>query len=725
MSLGTLDGKTPAIAAAFLLGITSTMVQLVLLREMLCVYHGNELVLGILLGHWFLLAGVGAWGGRRRLRDRSDFPRCSLGVFLAGLLVLAWVPVLVLLALRMGLHLFFVRGAMIGPVGTLWSSLVLLLPCGLLVGWLLVWASLLAEYQTGSTTAISRIYAADGLGSLIGGVVFTFVLVVWLDHLAILIVAGLMLSLFVVVVARAIRLRGLWCWGLSVTALLLVINWNGLLDEQSIGAQYPGQRLVLVANSPYGRTLVTEYGGQYQMVENGMVVASTDQVEPAEEAAHYAMSQHPQARWVLVVGGALSGIVPEVLKYHPEHVVCVDHDARLNEMARRYLPGVWQDSRVQWIATDARRHIRQTTHRYDVVILNLPDPSTSMINRYFTREFYRETRQILARDGVLSFALGRYENYISPVQARLLSTAYTTVREVFPEVILLPGLRTFFLASERTLDSDVASRLKERNIATRFVSEAYLRGMFTADRLADLKRAVEDKGEINRDFQPVLYLSHVRSWIDQFADTRTAAWASAVFLFIVAVLGLRWHPESLAILVSGFSASAMEVVLIVVFQIACGALYQGLGGLVALFMGGLVVGSMVGRRIPPGRRSLGWTALALGLYAALVPTAFSAGWGGGRSSVGLWQSSWTIALILAGLAVLVGMEFVVASRQAETQRFSLASRLYQADFLGAFLGAVLTGACLVPAVGLHWTCWLTAALNGIIGWFMIVRTKSP
>ena len=47
------------------LGVSCVITQLALLRELLTVFSGNEIVLGIILGNWFLLTGLGSWLGRR------------------------------------------------------------------------------------------------------------------------------------------------------------------------------------------------------------------------------------------------------------------------------------------------------------------------------------------------------------------------------------------------------------------------------------------------------------------------------------------------------------------------------------------------------------------------------------------------------------------------------------------------------------------------------------
>ena len=46
------------------LGVSCVMTQLALMRELLGAFSGNEMVLGVVLGLWLLLMGIGAWLGR-------------------------------------------------------------------------------------------------------------------------------------------------------------------------------------------------------------------------------------------------------------------------------------------------------------------------------------------------------------------------------------------------------------------------------------------------------------------------------------------------------------------------------------------------------------------------------------------------------------------------------------------------------------------------------------
>ena len=63
------------------------------------------------------------------------------------------------------------------------------------------------------------------------------------------------------------------------------------------------------------------------------------------------------------------------------------------------------------------------------------------------------------------------------------------------------------------------------------------------------------------------------------------------------------------------------------------------------------------------------------------------------------------------LAALVGMQFSLANRLEYDGAIADASRLYTADFIGAFLGALPPSALLIPLIGVTAVCLLTAALS--------------
>ena len=130
------------------LGMASVMTQLALMRELLCAFAGNEMVLGIALGLWLLLTGLGTSLGRT-----ADKLRNPLAVLFTAQLFIAVIPLAQVFAVRALRNVVFVRGAEVGVTGTVLSAAVLLLPFCLVAGYTLTLAcSILARIPNTADT---------------------------------------------------------------------------------------------------------------------------------------------------------------------------------------------------------------------------------------------------------------------------------------------------------------------------------------------------------------------------------------------------------------------------------------------------------------------------------------------------------------------------------------------------------------------------------------------
>ena len=249
--------------------------------------------------------------------------------------------------------------------------------------------------------------------------------------------------------------------------------------------------------------------------------------------------------------------------------------------------------------------------------------------------------------------------------------------------------------------------------------------------MADLRRAVSAAGPVNEDFNPILYFYHLRYWMSQY-QVRFGVF-EACLVGLLAIYMIRLRPISLAVFCGGFAASALEVVLLMAFQILFGSLYFEVGVIVTTFMLGLVVGAAwINRRLtvrlwcrrpactehagetPAPQRLLIYLALAIALFAACLPPVL----------IGLGKSQWcataglsssvggiAIPLLTLLLAVLVGMEFPLAAQLDYQNAAATSSRYYTADYLGAALGALLVSTWLIPVLGVTLVCLSIAALN--------------
>ena len=362
----------------------------------------------------------------------------------------------------------------------------------------------------------------------------------------------------------------------------------------------PDNKSSFDGTSPYGSLVVTQSAGQLNFIENGVPLFSTHNVEQIEETVHYAMAQRPDARRVLLISGGVSGTAREVLKYPVEAVDYVELDPLILDVARQSLPESLADPRIHVIQSDGRLFVRQTA-----AALRRGDRRRARPVHFAAQPLLHA--RVLRRGAADSHA--RRRAVVLAGHLRELSQQGTRPADrrcrigrcgtSIANVLMLPGGRVFFLASDGELTADVAPRMERAGVKARLVSRDYLKGMLTADRMADLRRAISADAPLNEDFSPILYYYHLRYWMSQF-QVRFGVFEGVLAVLLVIYM-VRLRPVPLVVFCGGFAASALEVVLLLAFQVLFGSLYYQVGLIVTMFMLGLVIGAML-----IGRWLVGW-----------------------------------------------------------------------------------------------------------------------
>lgn len=687
------------------LGVSSIITQLTLMREFLAVFSGNEMVFGIILGNWLLLAGLGAWLGRTTSRLRNP-----LWILQPAQIAIAIMPFVSVFALRTLKNAIFIRGAAVGLTGTVVSCFVILAPYCLLTGYLLILSCrIFTSDDTGES--IGKVYFLDSIGEIAGGVLFSFVLIHLLGHFEILYAPAVLNLLLAACVATMLRPRAVALGLVAAGAIAVAGARFGNLDGISTQMQYASQRVVYRGDSPYGSLVVTESSGQYNFIQNGLPLLSTHNIMSAEESVHYAMAQRPGARRVLLISGGVAGSAREILKYPNATVDYVELDPLILKISRRYLPASLDDPRIRTFNTDGRMLVRQAVAAYDVIIVNVPDPSTSQMNRFYTAEFFTEAKRAMVPRGVLCISLGQYRNYLSKELARLIGTAHRTLETVFKKSLIIPAGQTFLLASDGELTMSIAERIETAGVTNQYVSGDYLSGVLTADRIADVNRAVSPEADINRDLHPVLYYYHLQYWLSRFRFQTGGLEAVLVVLLVVYVVRLR--AATLAIFTTGFAVASLEIVLLLGFQILRGSLYHNVGLIVTMFMLGLSLGSLAMNRMLNRwtARGLAKLEFALAIYAGLLPVMLTVLAGIGDPQLMSICSQIAVPCATLMLGTLAGMEFPLAGKASFAGLAPTAARLYTADLVGAAIGALLVSTLLIPLIGVVGVCVIAVALK--------------
>ena len=698
----------------FLLGFLALSFQIFLLREFSVHFYGNEITFGLLLASWLLWGGLGSILAERFKYSPSRFPRLYYGVIL--------IFPLCLVGLRFSRYLFgLLPGEITGMVPMLASSLLISFFVSFPLGLLFVFNT---HFLEGS---LSRVYLFESIGASAAGIVVYFVFIPLFSNwhataLISVVASGIVFMTF-----------GQKKHKLLILFIPLFLVFFAMFDFPSQKIFWKPYALQESRDTPYGKLQILKTEEQISLYNNTLMVYSYPDLAVAEESVHFALLQNPLAEKVLLVGGGVGGSLREILKYPKTQVEYVEIDPDIIKISLKYLPeeeqAIHQNSRVSTFYRDGRAFLNSSDRHYDVIILNLPEPVTAQINRFYTREFFMRVKDRLVEAGVFSFRVPSAENYISPELQNFLSSLFYTLKSVFPEVAVVPGGTNVFLASTSSLSVDfniLSQRIQKFNLRNFHVRPEILFSRLNSLRVNMLKESIrQGKTRLNLDFAPISYFYSSVLWSSHFiglekkifsflADLRSHWLLDLPLLIFVAFLfGLYLRKRITSFLlvplaVMGLTTIIFEIIVIITFQTLYGYLYQRVALLLGAFMIGLSGGAFWGRT----RKRFHFTqilVLQFGLLLLVLAFCF-------LLSTRVPEFGLFLFLILLGF--LGGNLFVVANALFLEQRKNYGLG-YGLDLLGSFLGALVASSILIPLVGLPLLLKYLSLLNSFCLLFLI------
>ena len=738
-------------AVLALVGFTAVIGQIVLMRELIIVFNGNEISVGITLATWLLWTATGS-SLANRLALGGNNARRTVAI-LECLLAVSLPPTVWVVRASKGLFQT-VPGELVGPVPMLFVSLCCLSVFCALSGGLFVVAARMYEQERGASARVasSSAYLFEAVGSALGGILASIVLLRFLDSFQI----AALIALLNLAMA-GILLRPTWPRQVMAVALVAVCLGAAFFMEVAPFLRRSSEvrlwrrfHLLESRDSIYGNLAVIETGSIRSLYDNGVILAMAPDQAAAEEAVHYALLEHRAPRRILLIGGGANGSMAEVLK-HPtiERIDYVELDPTLIELAKRFFPDqtapLAADPRVHLHYIDGRLYLRTTRDRFDVIIQNAADPQTAQLNRFYTEEFFRSAREHLAEGGVLALQLRASEDYISPERAEFLRCIDRTLRAVFPYVFTIPGESMHFAASGQTdvLTDDpqvLIARLQARKIHTLYIREYFIPFRMSPDRMLQVQQLLRPAPDtpVNRDFAPIAYYFDVILWSAQFKGEyhgwfraaahfrfgRVIGWPLVCLLGMAVVLARMpngaQRPRAAAvycIAATGFTLMALEIFLLLGFQAVYGYVYHQLAILIGMFMAGIALGSGLGlTRIRDEERGqfMKIAALAQFLLALSAPALLSLVVLMSQVS-GITSVRLVAQLAFPALAALCGMlggyQFPIATQIYLGGGKTGLGVLYAVDLLGGCAGALVLSGYLIPVFGFWKTAWLSAAVN--------------
>jgi len=743
--------KKAIIFSIIILGISSVISQLIIIRELIISFYGNEFFIGWTLFSWLFWVGMGSLFLNKIIKER----------FIPKITVIAHI----LIALFIGLEIFLIRFSRILTAGqtgqipnlipALLYSFFILAPFCLILGLQFAVVSRLGKSWTEKLNlgqVLGKSYILETIGFIIGGLIFSYALIVANEFLVASIIAwlNLLAGFFILFLVPKSNLI------LKSLIIILIISFGAIsvfsqiINKETNALRFPNQELVESKNSIYGNIAISKISGQYNFYESGLFLGANKAEIFNEIPAHFSLLFHPNPKKILLIGNGFNGMLKEILKHQPDKIFYLELDPSLIETLKNYIPfNLSQDlenKKVKIINLDARYFIKNTSENFDVIIINLPNPSTALIDRFYTEDFLRQAKNKLSKGGILTTYLSSSANYFGPEVEYLDASLYKALKNNFASVLILPEDQHLFIASQNQLDYNpdlLIQRLKQRNIKTNFVNEAYIKYRLTNERIEKLSSLLNknQSAKINQDQLPISYYYNFIYWVSSFYPklakvflflTKIKFVWILIFLFLLSGIWL-WASKRkqmgkskgllfLAMAIAGFSLMAIEIIIIFGFQIFYGYLYYKIALIITALMMGMAVGSWLGtRKIEKAKiksiikiHSLIFIfslLLLLGFYLLFKPSP--------KPLIAIEIIFLISAALIGGI---VGFEFPVINKLYLEQKALLRSSsyggrvgiIYSADLFGSCLGASLVSIFLLPIFGIYESLILLAILNIII-----------
>ncbi|MCG2706498.1 MAG: fused MFS/spermidine synthase [Candidatus Omnitrophica bacterium] len=729
--------------ALILMGFTSLVVQTLLIREFLISFYGNELTIGLILANWIILEALGSsLSNRRSLSSKNPY--------------LVYALLQTGIALYLPLSIFFIRtikniwgltlGEGIAILPIFLSSFLILAPLSFFDGAQFPFGCrMLSDTRVKPLESAGKVYILEAMGFILAGPLFTYLLIAKLNAFSIAFCLGA-LNLFCAILLLKDKLNNLLTKSLfiiiNILFILAAITFFGpaaKLQKMSINKQWRNQEVLSYENSVYANLVVTKTNSQYTFYSDGIPIVTTPvpNITYIEELVHFTMLSHPNPKNILLLSGGAGGVIKEVLKYPVDKITYAELDPLLIKLLKDFPTALTQeeleDRRLDIQYIDCRRFLRLTKSRYDIIILNLPMPSTLQLNRFYTQEFFGNIKSVLTPNGIFSFSLPGSLSYINQPLRDLNGSILNTLEDIF-YINIIPGDSNLYLASKSAFKISpeiFLRRLQGNNIQSRLLTRPHLEYRLNPNWLEWFNDSLSGYKQTrkNLDLLPTATFYSISYWNTIFSSGLQGFFGTLaklnfkILLFVLLLFGLglfilmgifpklKRASIGFAVGTTGFVGLSFDLILIYAYQSLYGFVFHHLALLITAFMAGLTLGGwLMTKKLTKIKNDLSYF-----LKIELMIVGFCLMVGPILPCLNRFSSvefSFVFFFLSCVSGYLVGSEFPLANKIYQNKIGAKAAGiLYALDLAGAWLAALIISIALIPVIGIIKTCLLLAVLK--------------
>lgn len=684
----------------FITGFVSSSVQFLMMREIMIITGGYELITGLFLGSWLIGSAIGASMAAKS--DLNDIGQINL--------IFSLSPLCSLFLMFFLTRIFMSPGLTPSFLASMIYTFLVLIPFCLASGFTFI--KLIGIAASENKIVPGKSFSVETAGGLLSGIIISLLTagVVGTYKLFLLIVT---LSLAYVLVSFYIRRSGsvkIIKFVFVLVSIVIIILNPDIFFRQLL---MPSVKVTLTKDSPYGNITKGEYKGEESLYYNHRLLAYNDDAAEREEDIHYAMPQSGSPKNVLLISGSLKSHLPEILKYPVSKIKYIERDPYL--ISNETPPSQRSSVKIEVVNEDAYKYIRTSADKFDVIILLVPPPTTLLLNRYYTFEFFHEVKGKLNLGGFFLCSPGPGDNYLNSESLKLISSIYNSIGANFRNVKPVVGNKFYFLASDTSISLKICELTSSKNITNIYVNSDYLDDERISQKSNEVTGLIDHGMKRNRSDFPVASFYSQSYQFSKNLDEKIPALVLIICAFVLPVATIKRRN-----LLMYFCASALagfEIVLLLTVQLTSGNLYQLTSLVIAAMMAGLATGSGINNRLPD-TISIKNKVIFLLLYYSVFAMAYN-------NVLGLKSSLPSVLLIIiSGFIPALFTGLIFRELTDKPDGITTTPAIYSADLAGSAFGFIFITGFAVQLFGVRISIGLLAALilGGIL--FGTVRNKA-
>lgn len=261
---------------------------------------------------------------------------------------------------------------------------------------------------------LANIFTFDYIGGLIGSIAFPILLFPKLGFITTSFLVGtinVIVALLIVIRYKKFIIKYHVVRTISIITLIVILLFlfAGNILTNNIEKGLYRDDVILTEQTAYQKIVMTKHKDDLRLFLDGnLQFSSSDEYRYHEALVHIPMMYAKSHNRVLVLGGGDGLALREILKYDDvKEIVLVDIDKEMTDLCANDTQisklnyNSLKNEKVKVINEDGYIFVQENTEKFDVIIIDFPDPNNESLNKLYTNVFYNYVKANLNDDGVM------------------------------------------------------------------------------------------------------------------------------------------------------------------------------------------------------------------------------------------------------------------------------------------------------------------------------------